>query len=257
MRRHNDVNLRNKHGGATSALYLALQTGSLAMINMLLNAGADVNVRDAQDWCPLHKATFMENDQVELCLLSHNAEPNAQNMKGVTSLHLCVTKLEKNAEKIAKCLLQFGANANIADKSGTTPFMAAIHSNKLDLMALMLAYNADVSLPDASQRPPLYVASMRGSVAMVKMLLNHGADVNQTCKAESDWTPLMIAIKLQHHAVVDQLLKRGADVNKQSRQGVIALTLALRSDDMTSAAKLAQNCSARNIYRVRRFLVIF
>jgi ankyrin repeat protein len=93
------VQLILKHGGASkttisNALYVAATTGRVALLETLLKAGADANVKDSSDITALMRAAYSdyaEVDRVRL-LLEHGAQINARDTHGSTALSLARSK---------------------------------------------------------------------------------------------------------------------------------------------------------------------
>jgi len=97
---------------------------SLYLIQKLLEAGADVNLRKEGDITPLCSAIYAgyekstlsaERSQIISLLLSAGADPNVQDEDGATSLHVAVFSLP-----IVEILVDAGANPEIGDKNGLT-----------------------------------------------------------------------------------------------------------------------------------------
>merc|ERR1719238_2472146 len=72
----------------------------MAMVQMLVDFGADVNARDKEDvggYAPLHYAVQMNNYEVVELLLVNGANPNLADVKhGWACLH-CAVRLKNNA----------------------------------------------------------------------------------------------------------------------------------------------------------------
>jgi hypothetical protein len=72
----------------TSALHATAQRGPLRLLQLLLEAKADVQAADAQGGTPLHLAARSGNAQKVQCLLAAGAYHGAVNSQGNTPLHL-------------------------------------------------------------------------------------------------------------------------------------------------------------------------
>merc|ERR1719238_1222803 len=92
----------------------------MAMVQMLVDFGADVNARDKEDvggYAPLHYAVQMNNYEVVELLLVNGANPNLADVKhGWACLH-CAVRLKNNA--IAKLLIAKGADVHQRDNMGS------------------------------------------------------------------------------------------------------------------------------------------
>ncbi len=89
---------------------------------MLLQAGADVNAPDADQYIPLHFAARQSNAIVVAALLEAGADVNRGDAYGQTPLHLVWHSIEVGS---ALLLLRHGAAVNAQDDSGRTPLSNA------------------------------------------------------------------------------------------------------------------------------------
>ena len=150
-------------------------TGSVALMAVLLEYGADVNaVAHADGATPLHYAVhFKEPDAVTL-LLEHGAAVNVRNAQGDTALARSVS----NGDAVA-VLLEWGADVNIAGANGWTPLhRTVVHGswNVANTLTLLLQYGAEVEARDLSGRTPLHLAARWNQPEAATTLLEHGAD---------------------------------------------------------------------------------
>ena len=106
-----DVNALNKINGST-ALHYAAQTGQNTIMETLIQAGADVNITDANGNSPLHVLTSAKNIfTTELCmklLLNAGAKINVKNKFGFNALKCYIGKLQLISNKVAMLLFVAG-----------------------------------------------------------------------------------------------------------------------------------------------------
>lgn len=103
-------------------LHLAAAKGQAAVITLLLNAGAQVNIRNKPGATPLRLAASNESEmrdktqfiEIAMLLLKAKADINAQNDQGNTPLHGLVVK-NGSLENIA-FLIDRGADPFIKNK---------------------------------------------------------------------------------------------------------------------------------------------
>jgi ankyrin repeat protein len=122
-----DVNARDQQGW--TPLYMALRFGHINSIKILLDYGADITVQDRLGSSPLHIALDGGIDGAVQLLLDHRTHGNRINIslcisnvkdkQGQTPLHQAV--IFDRYEDI-KILLDHGADINIKDRDGFTPF---------------------------------------------------------------------------------------------------------------------------------------
>jgi CubicO group peptidase (beta-lactamase class C family) len=98
-------------------LHLAALQGNIAAIRQHINAGSDLNARDAYGSTPLIIATAFDKAEVAKALIEAGADMNITNNDGGSALHtaafLCRTE-------IVKALVDNGANKYLRDNFGNT-----------------------------------------------------------------------------------------------------------------------------------------
>ncbi|KAF7402567.1 hypothetical protein HZH66_004834 [Vespula vulgaris] len=101
-------------------LHVASTVGSLEIIQLLLDAGADVNVTTKfEGRTPLHLACSANKIQaVKIILDCAACNINAKDLNGDTPLHLATKNVDT---KLMELLIRSGANANIRNLQNVTP----------------------------------------------------------------------------------------------------------------------------------------
>ncbi|MGD0867492.1 MAG: ankyrin repeat domain-containing protein [Rhizomicrobium sp.] len=187
------VSARNNHG--CEGLAAAAEQGNVAIVAMLLNAGAPLN------WPPdennrfgcdaLDRAAYGGVPQIVRMIFSHNPDVNSRNAGRSTPLLIaaetCLRKVHsRGLANTAVVLIAAGADVNSKDSDGDSALMKC-------------PYNA----------------------GFVRALLAVGAiDVNTA--DETGATPLMNAFE---PAVIEALLKAGADPYLKDKKGHTALDM--------------------------------
>ena len=75
---------KNAEQGFTP-LHNASYKGYMPVVMALVEAGADVNARDARGFTPLHHASYMGHEKVEAYLLKKGANPDIKGLNGKTA----------------------------------------------------------------------------------------------------------------------------------------------------------------------------
>jgi cytohesin len=179
-------------------LHTAAWQGHYAVVEALLEAGADVNARGDWERTPLHYAVWEAKTRIAALLCEKGAQLDLKDARGCVPLYLAAS-VEDAA--MVKVLIEHGAPVDIRsavyirgpgavkeliEKEGmpfTDPverndlLWDAIRSEDADLVDTVIRHGADVNgLPTANVRP-LFHALTAHSLDMVKVLLSHGADV--------------------------------------------------------------------------------
>jgi len=174
----------------------AIRGNNLEVVNKLIIAGADVNVRDNNSEIPLMYAA------------------------------------EHGHKEIVQVLLAAGANVNIVNNHGVTSLMDASHNGHVEIVQMLLTAGADVNIRNNDDGlTPLMYASHDGDVEIVQMLLTAGA--GESINIQTNWghTALMIASLMIeslkcYKEVVQVLIVAGADVNIRDNNGQTAIDVA-------------------------------
>lgn len=216
-----DVNARG--GDGTTALHWVAHWDDLESADVLIRAGARVNVADDGGVTPLALACVNGSAPMVRRLLKAKADPNLAGPGGETPL--LTASRTGNAEAV-RLLIAHGARIDDRETSrGQTPLMWAIAEGHASVVHALLESGADVHARSAAGFMPLLFAAQQGHLDVARTLLDWGADVNAVAGDGS--TALLVAIDSgtvawfdpaqavgrQHEAVARLLIDRGADVN--------------------------------------------
>lgn len=200
------------------ALHNAAELADAAVLQVLVDAGADVDSRDAKNRTALH--TQAENGGLQglAMLLQAGATVDAQNTDGQTALHLAI---DRKFVAIARILLQAGANIDAKDSMGNTPLLCAV-CEKVDddmIVDMLIRNGADVAAHNVRGNTPLHHAVLVGGVPTTRILLDRGAPLEARNLAGK--TPLQWATSTGNSVIADILVERGASGSSLSRIGIV------------------------------------
>lgn len=139
--------LNEATGDGLTAVHLAAQSGHRAILEALLNAGAEVDpTTRIGSYTPLHIASSQADSAIVRLLLKAGADAKSTTTNShVTALHLAAQEVG-GAESV-KLLLDHGADPNAREISaGQTPLMFAAANNQADSVQLLLQAGADPSI---------------------------------------------------------------------------------------------------------------
>ncbi len=156
-------------------------TSSLEIVAALIDAGADVNVKDNEGNTPLHfamkrmvgreKLPVQTYEAIIRLLLEKKADIRAINLSGATPLHTAAAFRADPAG--VELLVQAGADVNakaLASYGGWTPLHGAAARNSAGIVAVLLKYGADRTATDAKGLTALQVAEQGGFAEAAQVL---------------------------------------------------------------------------------------
>ncbi len=220
---------RTKYGGARG-LHKALRANERpAVIEALLDRGADIRDRDV--------------------VLNENS-PDTKYF--YTPLHIAA-RYNKHPGVIA-LLLERGADLNEwveyqykrepkKNQKTTARELAAWQNENPEVAMTLIERAGGVNARDSYSSTPLYWAAANKNPEVAKLLLDRGAGVN--ARSEDGSTPLHSAAFNKNPEVAKLLLDRGANVNARNKNGHTPLSLA-SFHKISGVAKVIENRARRN-----------
>jgi len=197
-----DVDMKNFKG--QTALHLAAKKGNLEVVKVLLSYGADPEAKDNYSKRPIDYS--LENNKKSLLILLTEQLPEDEKLK--ENLFMAVKNCDlKETKKLLKKI-----DINTRDTNFRTPLFYAVKNCKPQFIKYLISRGAKVNTYDKDDMSPLFYAIMRKDLKIVKLLIQHGAKLKSEDLREP--SPLLIAINLNEPEIVKLLLKSGANPNE-------------------------------------------
>ncbi|KAI9857467.1 MAG: hypothetical protein M1813_008217 [Trichoglossum hirsutum] len=195
-----------------------------AVVQLLLERGADVTAVDSEGWTVLHWAVWEGHGAVwggreaVQPLLDAKADVATPDKRGMTALHWAAAD---GQEAIVRLLLGARANIGALDSEGWTALHLAAANGHAAVVRLLIAdgrakgWKEDMTLP---------LAASNGHETVVRLLVEEGADL-EAMDRDGDMA-LHFSAANGHEAVVRLLVEKGASLEAKDGNGDLALHLA-------------------------------
>lgn len=224
-----NVNVADLEG--STVVWYAVSGGNIAVLQRLIEAGADVNLPPGSLVNPpLLVAIHKGREEMVDMLLTAGADVNATHR--TTSVLACTIGAFWNPRIVSKLIQAPGVNVNfISDAPGSTaPLHTAAIFNRLEAMQWLLLAGADPNIRTSDKYyvqagcTPIYYAALCAGRGGIELLIDAGADVNAQNKLGD--TALHIAAARGSLHNVELLLNSGADPFIRNAKGRTALQAA-------------------------------
>jgi ankyrin repeat protein len=231
----------------STAFHLACVIGDTAMMRLLLDAGADIEMEDGLNYSPIHLAIHFHNPGAAGLLILRGAALNgdaddfsntlacaASRGEGEIFRMLLSSRLPVNqtigelkypilfwaimggSRQIVVDLIDAGARPDALSKDRTSAAMVAASGGRDDLLGIMIHNGVNINLRNRNGETALILAAQNGHVDCVMTLLLGGADVN--AKDDEGGSALSYAEANGHKEVIELLLKSTAGTNGAGRE---------------------------------------
>lgn len=214
------ANVNGDPSHEATPLRTAAFSGNTGLIQLLLNAGADVNL-DGQAVIVSAVAGVNTHETLPI-LLAAGADPNAANSDGTSSLMYAVQQGSSDYDlQVFHTLIQAGAELNAQNNKGDTALIYAVKSGNTQYVRALLEAGADPNMQNCYGATALmYAAFARQSTDIARLLLEGGADTAiQAAAANEDVyyrivagdTALSISEAHKNNAISTLLRQYGAE----------------------------------------------
>ncbi|KAM3528522.1 hypothetical protein NHJ13051_002343 [Beauveria bassiana] len=222
-----DIDAIDEVGGSTALTHAAWLKAD-AMVPLLLDHGADVNLRDLDDRTALHWAAEGTYADLVEVLLDRGAEIDCR-VNGWTPLLLAGRKWDDLGARI---LVQRGADVNARDFHGRSVLHWFAIQGCAETVPLLLRSGASVDMQDHCGQTALHWAVASGHAATARRLLKHNASAALLTNDGS--TALHIAAYIGYLKMVHLLLR-----DKERRERARRRDLGVAGGGAQTVAELA------------------
>lgn len=222
------VNAQDSRGLPTkrTALMHAAENGHLEIVDLLIKAGAKINLIDKgiPVDCPGGNTALIlaiQKGHVAIANLLLDAGASPKTKGGGTSVINSAAYLGDMG--LIKRVIELGGDPLQPDGSGFAAIASAVNGGNLEATKLLLKMGIDANTLTPDGAPLLITSVCDGNLALCKVLVNGGADPEL---ADIDGiTPLMTACRAARKEIVQYLLSLGVSVNKRDAKGRTCLDI--------------------------------
>lgn len=177
----NSHTINAKDGAGNTPLHLASEWQTIPMVLYLLDKGADINARNANNETPLFSAVKSDGAETIRTLLGAGggikADINARDFLGNSVLHAAI---KWSAYKSAQLLLSMTSDGftelvHAKNLAGKTVLHEASKQGNITFIKMFLKARANVNASDETGRSPLAEAVLTDKIEAVNLLLQNGA----------------------------------------------------------------------------------
>jgi ankyrin repeat protein len=244
-----------------------------SVIDLLIDAGADVNATDSMGKTSLLLAAECEDAIIVQRLIERGADPQLKDKKGRTVLGTVLSQKDRRRayRRVLSVLVDATADGRawlqsaggkewsrlyleidptaplpVCREDLTDAISAALEGKNSDGLSAIQRWveeGGDLGWRGTEGRTLLHIAARYGNDSMVRLLLKNGADIeSRTTRGE---TPILLACDpgypyVLNPSVVATLLDHGADPNVSNCDGMTPLRLIRRVEDRGDAKQIVK-----------------
>ena len=175
------VDLEQQDPDGDNALSIAIVNNKPLLVQLLLCAGANANILGKRKTTPLMLASEHVSFPMVEMLLNAKADVNLQNKFGETALVCAIRAEEEKRLPIVKRLLAAGADPNIPDSSGCTALTESVSGGYAQAQVVKELIKAGAHInyqsPENGSTPLLEALVGDPRLKIIKILVEEGADV--------------------------------------------------------------------------------
>ena len=211
-------------------LHDAVRNGNIEKVEQLLLGGyfrlaffkKDINEKDEREQTPLHVAALHGHEKIARLLVESGANKEAKVKDEWTPLYIAV---QCGHETVARLLIESGANKEAKETlAGATPLYIAALMGHEAVARLLVESGANKDAQSNNGMTPLHFAANKGHEAVARLLIESGA--HKDAPNKNGWTPLHIAAQKGHEAIVHLLIESEANKDAPNKDGWTPLHIA-------------------------------
>lgn len=183
-----NIEEKTKFGYTSLLLSIMGKKENYAIVEILINNGANINYQNNNGLTALHAACQNNHANIVSLLINNGAIYDVQDNEGNTPLHIAC---KNKSLACAKILIMQNYSCTILNKEGISPIHLACYQKNYDIIEFML--NFDKTIIDhktINGATLMHIACENDDVDMVSLLISNNAAIN--IKEHKEYSPLTI-----------------------------------------------------------------
>ncbi|RYC54519.1 hypothetical protein CHU98_g11694 [Xylaria longipes] len=218
---HPRINLKQRDNDGNTALHKIYTSTPLAIVKLLVNAGADLSTVNNKGYTALMIA--FEAGNVEVCRYLFSKTGSLLGTSGTSPGLLHRAVFSANLDLI-KLVMEAGADVNEIDPwTGETPLYTYLTTESPSILVvryLVDTCKANVNLEGGELKYPIIQAYRKSDLEIIRFLIEAGANVN--AKDHAGRSPIHF-VYYSGHNDIDVLLDHGANLGARDKLGRTAV----------------------------------
>ena len=200
----------------------AIVSGNFELVRKLVQEGTDVNMTcSSSNVTALQIAAAGGIFAIVQYLIQNGADKNVADNTGATALYEAA---QNGHLPVVQYLIEQGADKNKANNDCADPLSVAAHNGHLPVVRYLLEQGVDVNKATIHGATPLFIAVQDGHLNVARYLLEQGADKD---KARNDGaTPLHFAANLGKCEMLSCLMSSGASLTATDGNNYLPIDVA-------------------------------
>lgn len=238
-----DIGCKNNAG--QNLVHTAAEANNGAALEILLAHGGLAHLESRCEGqearTPLHLAVASGAEETVQLLIDAGAQVNTQDEKNITPLQTAAKTKETSQSMILTLVTQGHADINrVHSEDGQTALHIAAAHGDVAAMRLLIDLGADAHQLDSAKRTPLNLAAWMGSLEGVRLLMEDiPAEPDANAAAQSRVQALYDALFYAHDDIAEYMIDSGqVDMNRPTYGGDYLLQAALQGGRSDLAEKI-------------------
>ncbi len=156
---------------ASNSIHLLVERNDMEAVQRYVEGGGVLSSKNRYEETPLHLARTPE--MIEL-LINAGADVNIENHFGDSPL---LQAVYRGHHGLVELLIEKGADLNHRNRFGDTPLQEAVKRDLIVMAEMLIAAGADLDLQNRNGDSVLHIAVRRGNQSMVGLLVRAGTDI--------------------------------------------------------------------------------